>query len=144
MEIPEHIRITDELDEVEADDLHGFFEGWPSHPTPTTHLQILRNSHAVALAVDTEEGRVVGFANAVSDGVLSAYIPLLEVLPDWRGRGIGRGLIERLCSDLEHLYMIDLLCDPELESFYEPLGFRSMLGMGKRNYENQTGHADSE
>ncbi len=28
---------------------------------------------------------VVGFVNALSDGRLSAYIPLLEVLPDYRG-----------------------------------------------------------
>lgn len=131
------------LDGVTSDDLDGFFEGWPNPPDAATHMRILENAFAVELAVDVESGRVVGFVNAISDGVLSAYVPLLEVLPEWRGRGIGRELVRRLCEQLDDLYMIDLLCDPELEAFYEPLGFRAMLGMGKRNYENQSGSDQS-
>lgn len=127
------------LDTIAPDDLDGFFVGWPSHPDAETHLRILRNSYAVALAVDTDTGCVVGFANAISDGVLSAYIPLLEVLPDWQGRGIGTRLIELLQEQLDDLYMVDLCCDAELEAFYRPLGFRTATGMLLRNYDNQTG-----
>ena len=127
------------LDSITANDLDGFFVGWPSHPDPQTHLRILENAYAIAVAIDTDAERVVGFANAVSDGVLSAYIPLLEVLPDWQERGIGTRLIETLCEQLEDLYMIDLVCDAKLEAFYEPLGFQALTGMAKRNYENQTG-----
>lgn len=128
-----------DLDDIDADDLTGFFVGWPSHPDPQTHLKILDNSYAVALAIDTDERRVVGFGNAISDGVLSAYIPLLEVLPDWQGKGIGTRLIEVLCSELDHLYMVDLICDAELKPFYEPFGFTPLTGMAKRYYDNQTG-----
>lgn len=62
--------------------LSGFFVGWPDPPSPERHLQILKNSRFVVIAVDDQASRVVGFVNAVSDGILSAYIPLLEVLPD--------------------------------------------------------------
>ncbi len=133
------IEYRTDLDDITADDLDGFFVGWPTHPDPATHLRVLENAWAVALAVDTDTGRVVGFANAISDGVLSAYIPLLEVLPEWQGRGIGTRLIEVLCEQLDDLYMVDLVCDAELEAFYEPLGFRALTGMAKRNYEHQTG-----
>ncbi len=133
------IEYRTELDNIIADDLDGFFVGWPTHPDPTTHLRILENAWAVALAVDTDTGRVVGFANAISDGVLSAYIPLLEVLPEWQGQGIGTRLIEVLRGQLDDLYMVDLLCDAELGGFYERLGFRSATGMAIRNYDNQTG-----
>ena len=133
------IEYRNKLDGVTAEDLDGFFVGWPTHPDPATHLRMLRGAWAVALAVDIDTGRVVGFANAISDGVLSAYIPLLEVLPQWQGRGIGTGLVEVLCEQLDDLYMVDLVCDAELEAFYEPLGFRALTGMAKRNYENQTG-----
>jgi GNAT superfamily N-acetyltransferase len=133
------IEYRTKLDDITAADLDGFFVGWPTHPSPATHLRMLRGAWAVALAVDTDAGRVVGFANAVSDGVLSAYIPLLEVLPEWQGQGIGTRLIEVLCEQLDDLYMVDLVCDAELEAFYEPLGFRALTGMAKRNYENQTG-----
>lgn len=127
------------LDGVCADDLAGFFVGWATHPDPPTHLRILLNSHAVSLAIDEDTERVVGFANAISDGILSAYIPLLEVLPEWQGRGIGRSLIDRLTGALDHIYMVDLVCDPELEAFYQALGFQRLAGMVKRNYAHQNG-----
>lgn len=56
----------------------GFFVGWPSPPTAERHLDILRGSDAVVMAIDDDA--VVGYATAISDGVLSAFIPLLEVL----------------------------------------------------------------
>src|SRR5690554_546639 len=119
---PPMIRYQTHLDAITPAQLQEFFVGWPTHPDPATHLRILQNAYAVALAVDTETGRVIGFANAISDGVLSAYIPLLEVLPEWQGQGIGRRLIELLCDELDELYMVDIVCDPELEAFYKPLG----------------------
>jgi GNAT superfamily N-acetyltransferase len=138
------IRFQTHLDAITDDDINGFFVGWPSHPDPATHLRMLENAYAVALAVDADTGRVVGFANAISDGVLSAYIPLLEVLPEWQGQGIGTRLIELICKQLDDLYMVDLVCDAELEAFYEPLGFRALTGMAKRNYENQSGCQSTE
>ncbi len=138
------IKYRTDLDSVGAGEIDGFFVGWPTHPDSATHLRMLDNSYAIALAVDTDLDRVVGFANAISDGVLSAYIPLLEVLPEWQGRGIGTRLIEVLCEQLDQLYMIDLVCDAKLEAFYAPLGFQALTGMAKRNYENQPGAPVSE
>ena len=125
------LTLRDGIDGLRAADLVGFFEGWPTPPSPARHLELLRGSHAVVLAV--ADGEVVGFANAISDGVLAAYIPLLEVRPAWRGRGIGRALVQRLLERLDHLYMVDLVCDPALERFYAPLGFARLAGMARRN-----------
>lgn len=119
--------------------LTGFFVGWPNPPSPEAHLKILNGSSAIVLARDTETGQVVGFITAVSDGVLSAYIPLLEVLPTYQKQGIGRELVERMLKKLEDLYMIDLFCDSELRSFYEKFGMHAGNGMMLRNYENQAG-----
>ncbi len=136
--------LRDTLEGVTSDVLEGsFFEGWPSHPDAETHLRILQNSYAVSLAFEAETGRVVGFANAISDGVLSAYIPLLEVLPEFRGHGLGSRIIEHLVAQLDSLYMIDLVCDAELERFYAPLGFTMIAGMARRNYSNQRGAGQS-
>ena len=68
---------------------------------------------------------MVGFVTAISDGVLSAYVPLLEVLPDYQGRGIGSELICRMLARLNDLYMVDLVCDAELVPFYERLGLEA-------------------
>ena len=131
------ITYQDTLDGITPDALTGFFVGWPSHPSPETHLRMLKGSFATAIALDGDQ--VVGFANAVSDGVLASYIPLLEVLPNYQGHGVGKNLIERLLGQLDDLYMVDIVCDAELEAFYRPLGFVALTGMAKRNYANQTG-----
>lgn len=128
------IAYTESLEGVGPAQLEGFFAGWPSPPSPERHLEILRGSAAVVLARDGE--RVVGFVTAVSDGVLSAYIPLLEVLPEFQGCGIGTELMRRMLDRLSGLYMIDLCCDATLQPFYARLGLRTWdRGMGVRNYE---------
>ena len=125
------------LENVTPAMLEGFFVGWPSPPTRETHLEILRRSAYVVLALEGK--RVVGFVTAISDGVLSAYIPLLEVTPEFQGQGIGRGLMEHMKKLLEGLYMVDILCDDDVEPFYQKLGFTPAGGVMIRNYERQSG-----
>ena len=129
------IAYTDEAESVSAEQLSGFFVGWPNHPDPEAHLEILHGSHAVWLAFDND--RCVGFINALSDGVFYAYIPLLEVLPDYRGKGIGKELVTRMLESLSDMYAIDIVCDESVASFYDKLGLSRCVGMVKRNYENQ-------
>jgi ribosomal protein S18 acetylase RimI-like enzyme len=130
---------TDSLDGITPERLRGFFVGWPNPPSPATHRRILAGSAHVILALDGVVGPVVGFITAISDGVLTAYIPLLEVLPAYQGRGIGSELVRRLLERLEGLYAVDLLCDPDVQPFYARLGLRPASGMLLRRYERQAG-----
>ncbi len=132
------IEYIEDCAKVDSDQLAGFFEGWPNPPTPETHLRMLRSSSSLVLAV-AQDGHVVGFVTAISDGVLSAYIPFLEVLPSHRGRGIGHELVRRLLAQLSGVYSINLHCDSELKAFYEELGMRPLGGMAIRNYAAQSG-----
>jgi ribosomal protein S18 acetylase RimI-like enzyme len=125
--------------ELRPDQLRGFFAGWPRQPSPETHLRILQASTVVALALDTSSERVVGFGTALSDGVLSAYIPLLEVLAEHRAQGIGSALVRSLLDQLGELYMVDLTCDREAQAFYARLGFTPSVGMILRRYDRQSG-----
>jgi ribosomal protein S18 acetylase RimI-like enzyme len=126
----------DNAEAIRPDQLRGFFVGWPSKPTPERHLDLLRRSYAVEVALDGDT--VVGFVTAISDGVLSAFIPLLEVLPDHRNQGIGTELMRRLLAQLDQLYMVDLSCDANLEPFYRALGFHVLdRGMGIRRYSTR-------
>jgi ribosomal protein S18 acetylase RimI-like enzyme len=119
--------------------LEGFFVDWPNPPAPEIHLRLLAGSQHVLLARDESSGQVVGFITAISDGVLTAFIPLLEVLPAYQGRGIGQELTRRMLERLRHLYAIDLLCDDDLQPFYARLGMRPASGMMLRNYDRQSG-----
>ena len=123
---------TTDVSGVTTAELEGFFVGWPSPPSPERHLEILRGSDYVVLARVGEHGRVVGFVTAISDGVLSAFIPLLEVLPEHQGHGIGSELVRRMLSQLEDFYMVDLVCDPELEPFYARFELMLLTSMGVR------------
>jgi ribosomal protein S18 acetylase RimI-like enzyme len=114
---------------IRPDQLHGFFVGWPSAPSPERHLALLAGSDHVVLAIDSATGNVVGFITAISDGVLSAYISFVEVLPAWQHRGIGSELVRRMLELLRGLYAVDLQCDPALQPFYARLGMTAASGM---------------
>lgn len=119
--------------EVRWDQLDGFFVGWDVRPSAATLLDHLVRSYRCAIAVDLAGDRVVGFATAISDGLLSAYIPLVEVLPGWHERGIGTELMNVLLEQLKHLYMVDLACDDAVRPFYEKLGMVAGTAMTRRN-----------
>jgi ribosomal protein S18 acetylase RimI-like enzyme len=142
-EIP-MVRFTDSLDTLTPDQLEGFFVDWPNPPSPATHLELLKNSDEVILAVAESTGAVVGFITAITDQVLTAYIPLLEVLPAYQHHGIGKQLVEKMLHKLRHLYMVDLLCDPDLQGFYIQFEMIPTTGMIMRRYENQAGVLDGQ
>ncbi|HEY69210.1 MAG TPA: GNAT family N-acetyltransferase [Anaerolineae bacterium] len=127
------------LEGISPDQLKGFFVGWPNPPSKEAHYRLLEHSDAIVIAVEERSERVVGFITAHTDQVLSAYIPFLEVLPDYQGRGIGRQLMRLMLDRLKDFYMVDLLCDEDLQEFYANLGMRKATGMMARNYERQTG-----
>ena len=131
------ITYQDSLVSVTSVDLQGgFFVGWPNPPSPLAHYHILTHSAAIVLA-RLADGSVVGFITAVSDGISCAYIPHLEVLPAYHGQGIGTALVQQMLAKLQHIYMIDLVCDPAVQPFYERLGMRVVVGRVVRNYDRQ-------
>lgn len=128
------------LDGITIDQLDGpFFAGWPHPPTPQRHLEILHGSAHVAIAIHEPDGRAVGFANAITDGSYMAFIPLVEVVADFQGRGIGSELVRRLLAELSNYYAVDAMCDPELQPFYHQLGLQPATGVMWRNYSRQSG-----
>ena len=118
------IYYTDELASVREDMLHGFFVGWPRRPSAGQHLAVLRGSYRSVAAIDDVHGRVVGFVNMLSDGVLTAFIPWPEVLPEYQGQGIGGELMRQILDGTDRFYSVDLVCDAPLVPYYERLGMR--------------------
>ena len=132
------IEYTNNLDQINEKMLCGFFVGWLNPPSPSSHIKILKGSYCVWLAIDTISKTVVGFINAISDGILSAYIPIFEVLPEYQNIGIGKELLARMLDSLKNLYMIDLLCDTELQSYYAKFGMKNATGSFLRNFDRQS------
>jgi GNAT superfamily N-acetyltransferase len=99
---------------------------------PEAHLRLLSGSDYVVLAIDVESGQVIGFVTALTDGVLGGFIPLLEVLPTYQGRGIGQALMTRILDRLGHVPNVFLLCNPDVVPFYERFGMKPIGGMALR------------
>jgi GNAT superfamily N-acetyltransferase len=118
-------------------DVTGFFVGWPSPPNKSVLKKILKNSQFIQMAII--ENKLIGFVNALSDFTLTAYIPLLEVLPEYKRKGVGTTLIEKIKLDLKDFYMIDICCDEDVIPFYKNLGFKQGHSMSHRNYNMQEG-----
>ena len=59
---------------------------------------------------------------------------MLEVLPEYKHRGIGTQLLNILFEELKNIQNIDLTCDKELQPFYEKFGMVKSCGMALRKY----------
>ena len=77
----------------------------------------------VALAGD----RLVGWAQALGDGVLQSHLSFLAVHPEHRRRGIGRLLVVATFQATGTKRM-DLITDHDASGFYERFAHRSMVG----------------
>jgi len=123
------IKYSDSVENITPGMLNGFFEGWKKPQTTKNHLKILKNSDYIILAIDTDNSRVIGFITALADNVQAAFIPLLEVLPEYRCKGIGSKLVSRMLEKLKDIPAIDLTCEPELQKFYMRFGMVPSAGM---------------
>lgn len=126
------ITYLDEPGAIRAEQVgEGFFVGWPTPPSAQQLVDVMDGSYRRVWALDGD--RVVGYINAISDGVLTAFIPWLEVLPEYQNQGIGQELVRRIVASLEDMYSIDLACDDHLIGYYERLGFFEGTAMVMRN-----------
>lgn len=131
------IEYFDTLENISAADLAGgFFEGWKNPPSPQNHLKIMQAASSVIIARENK-AQVVGFMTALSDGISSVYFPMVEVLAAYRKQGIGSRMVNLMLEKYNDIYMVDLICDPELEGWYRKFGLTPTLAMAKRNYAFQ-------
>jgi predicted GNAT family N-acyltransferase len=72
------------------------------------------------LACDTA-GRAIGTGRLLPDG----HIGRMAVLAEWRGRGVGRALIERLLEEAKRIGMAQLVLNAQTSAigFYQRFGF---------------------
>jgi ribosomal protein S18 acetylase RimI-like enzyme len=94
---------------------------WPER-TPEQVGLVLRGSPAVGA---WQGSQLIGFARAVTDGVLRAYVEDVIVAPSRRGSGIGQAVLDRLMSELGAIPVVTLFCSPDLVRYYEASSFRA-------------------
>jgi len=116
------ISYTRTLDGVNWDELKDALhaDDFDNGRTPEQLHQSFANSDAVCFA--WAEGRVMGKARVLSDGVCNAYLVDVWTHSAYRKRGIARQMIALLKTELsgQHIY---LQADDENLPFYAKLGF---------------------
>ncbi|BBB30937.1 GNAT family N-acetyltransferase [Neptunomonas japonica] len=94
---------------------------WSSAEKPDLLMRALRKSDALVTA--RLDGKLVGLANAISDGCLVVYYPHMLVHPTYHGRGIGRKLMEAMQTKYAGFHQQMLTADCSAVGFYKSLGF---------------------
>ena len=94
---------------------------WFAAEKPVELLAGLRNSHSLVTA--RIGGKLVGLANAISDGHLVVYFPHMLVSPEFHGLGIGRKVMEAMLGKYGGFHQLMLTADGDSVEFYRKLGF---------------------
>lgn len=98
---------------------------WPSLTDPDVVRRVCTAPGSSAY-VAVADGSVLGWAQALGDGVLQAHLSFLAVHPDHRRRGIGR-LLTVATFQATHTLRMDLITD-SAEEFYETFAHKRMAG----------------
>lgn len=96
---------------------------WESGKYPERLKKALVNCGTVFTAWDGEE--LIGLANAIDDGEMTAYVHYLLVAPDHQGQGIATellALMKKRYSGYHHFFLVAEHKD--LVNFYEKQGFK--------------------
>ncbi len=93
--------------------------GWSAANRPDQLMNALKHSHSLISA--WIEDRLVGLGNAISDGYLVVYYP---ILPEYQGQGIGAAILARLKENYTGFHQHILVADGRAIEFYNKNGFQ--------------------
>jgi GNAT superfamily N-acetyltransferase len=109
---------------IRPDDVLSLYQaqGWWPERTTGQVADVL----AAAPAAGAWRGdSLAGFARAVTDGLLRAYVEDMIVAPELRRAGVGRALLDCLLGQLAGIPVVTLFCQADLAPFYARCGFRA-------------------
>ena len=91
--------------------------GWNKNPDDI--LDAFKNSYYITAR---EEGKLIGFARAITDGYYYLNIYDVVVRPECQKRGIGKAMMDQLTTHFRGMYMF-LTSTEGNEAFYQRCGF---------------------
>jgi len=99
---------------------------WISYTNNLPELMEAINNSMMVVSAWSEE-KLVGLIRVIGDKTIILYIQDILVLKEYKRRGVGRTLIEKVIESYKNIRQIVLLTDESDESrgFYESLGFKS-------------------
>jgi len=127
--------VRDALSPSQVDDLMRLYAGewWTRERTRPDVERMLADSDLLFVVTERESQSLVAFARVLTDRTYVALLLDTIVAPAYRGRGLGRLLVEHVCSapELRDVERIELTCQPELLPFYRTWGFTENVGRSR-------------
>jgi Acetyltransferases len=113
-------KTTKEFSEEELKDLFLSVD-WSSGNYPDKLVIAMRNSSSVFTAWDGD--KLVGLANVLDDGIMTAYVHYLLIMPEYQYIGIGKKLVKMISESYKDYLRIVLIAYDEGIEFYKHCGF---------------------
>jgi GNAT superfamily N-acetyltransferase len=124
--------VRDRLSSSQVDDLVWLYgnEWWSKERTRSDVKRMLLASDLLFAIVEQQSDSLVAFARVLTDRVYLALVLDVIVAPEYRDHGLGRLLVEAICSEptLQNVASVELVCQPELIPFYRKWGFSERVG----------------
>jgi GNAT superfamily N-acetyltransferase len=94
---------------------------WSSAKKPELLYRALTNSHTLISAWVND--KLVGIANAISDGYVVVYYPHMVVHPEYQNKGIGTKMMEAMKRIYGSFHQQTVTADRKAIGFYRKCGF---------------------
>jgi GNAT superfamily N-acetyltransferase len=128
---PDGYEIDTDPDRVDVDAVHRFLSE-ESYWSPGVPRDVVERSlvWSLCFGLYAPGGALAGFARAVTDRAVFAYLADVFVLPEHRGRGLGVWLMETMLAhrDLQGLRRV-FLVTADAHGLYERFGFGPPQGV---------------
>jgi len=103
---------------------------WWAKDRPLEETKLCVQGSQICIGLLDDNDKLVGFTRVLSDFIYKAIIFDVIVCADQRGAGLGQKLLA-LVKNHEQLMQVkhfELYCLPEMEAFYQRLGFSTDVG----------------
>ena len=123
-ELPNGYELDDDPTRVDVDAVHRYLceeSYWAAGRSRDTVERLVREASRVVGIY--RDGKQVGFARAVSDGVSLAYLADVYVLPEHQGRGLGKELVREVVERGPYAHVRWLLHTRNAQGLYRQVGF---------------------